>query len=81
MFPQSREFAHQTLVNSTTSIAGFNISRFANELKLGPPLGGTFILVGPEAANATATEQTETAEDEEDELNELEETDEFDETN
>ncbi|KAJ7486052.1 PEBP-like protein [Mycena galericulata] len=48
LFRQSREFATQTLVNSTTSISGFNISQFANAVDLGNPIAGTFMRVGPE---------------------------------
>jgi hypothetical protein len=35
-------------VNSTTPISKFNISAFAAEVGLGNPLGGTFMLVGPD---------------------------------
>ncbi|KAJ7480629.1 PEBP-like protein [Mycena latifolia] len=49
LFKQSREFAHQTLVNATTSIALFNISEFASAVDLGSPIAGTFMLVAPDA--------------------------------
>ena len=48
LFKQPRSFDQQTFVNSTTSVANFNISQFAIETGLGSPLGGTFILVGPD---------------------------------
>ena len=61
LFQQSREFANQTLVTSNTSIINFNISQFADEVNLGKPIGGTFILVGPETnSTETAEETTET---------------------
>ncbi|KAI0316660.1 phosphatidylethanolamine-binding protein, partial [Amylostereum chailletii] len=47
LFKQSDAFENQTLVNSTTSISGFNISQFAEAVGLGDPLGGTFMLVAP----------------------------------
>ncbi|CAL1713449.1 unnamed protein product [Somion occarium] len=48
LFNQPRGFGRQTLVNSTTPIQNFNISQFASEIGLGNPIGGTFILVGPD---------------------------------
>lgn len=48
LFNQPQGFDRQTLVNATTSIANFNISQFASEVGLGNPIGGTFILVGPD---------------------------------
>ncbi|KAJ7445215.1 PEBP-like protein [Mycena galericulata] len=48
LFRQSSAFATQTLVNSTISIANFNISQFANAADLGNPIAGTFMRVGPE---------------------------------
>jgi len=50
LFDQSREFNGQTLVNANTSVSNFNISSFASAVKLGQPIGGTFMLVGPQAA-------------------------------
>ena len=50
LFNQPDGFNDQTLVNSTTSIANFNISQFAIDVGLGDPIGGTFILVGPDAS-------------------------------
>ncbi|KAJ6621844.1 PEBP-like protein [Mycena sp. CBHHK59/15] len=47
LFHQSPEFATQQLVNSTTSVALFNISQFANAVDLGNPIAGTFMLVAP----------------------------------
>lgn len=52
LFNQPRGFDQQTLVNSTTSISDFNISAFASEVGLGNPVGGTFILVGPDPPSA-----------------------------
>ncbi|KAJ7480631.1 PEBP-like protein [Mycena latifolia] len=49
LFKQSPQFAQQTLVNSTTSIALFNISQFASAVDLGSPIAGTFMRVAPEA--------------------------------
>lgn len=48
LFEQSPEFASQTLVNSTTSIALFNISQFTHAVHLGDPIAGTFMMVAPE---------------------------------
>jgi len=50
LFEQSRAFATQKLINTTTPITSFNISQFALEVGLGQPLGGTFMLVGPDPA-------------------------------
>ncbi|KAJ7202158.1 PEBP-like protein [Mycena pura] len=47
LFHQSPEFAKQTLVNSATSRALFNISQFAAAVDLGKPIAGTFMLVAP----------------------------------
>ena len=51
LFKQPLGFNGQTLVNSTTSIANFNISQFAAEVGLGAPLGGTFMRVGPDPSS------------------------------
>lgn len=48
LFPQPAGFDNQTLVTANTSISNFNISAFAEALELGNPLGGSFILVGPD---------------------------------
>ncbi|KJA25690.1 hypothetical protein HYPSUDRAFT_199416 [Hypholoma sublateritium FD-334 SS-4] len=48
LFRQSEEFNKQTLVTATTSIEHFNISSFASALKLGQPIGGTFMMVAPQ---------------------------------
>ncbi|EJC98052.1 PEBP-like protein [Fomitiporia mediterranea MF3/22] len=53
LFDQPADFNNQTEVNSTTSIANFNISQFALDVGLGNPLGGTFILVGPDPSTST----------------------------
>ncbi|KAI0306152.1 phosphatidylethanolamine-binding protein [Multifurca ochricompacta] len=50
LFKEPSGFSQQTLVNSSTSIAHFNISAFADATGLGNPLGGTFIRVGPQEA-------------------------------
>jgi len=49
VFDESPGYANQTLVNSSTSPLLFNMSAFAAETQLGHPLGGTFMLVGPES--------------------------------
>ncbi|EIM81695.1 PEBP-like protein, partial [Stereum hirsutum FP-91666 SS1] len=54
LFSQPEDFNNQTLVNSTTPVNNFNISAFAETLEMGNPLGGTFILVGPDP-NTTAS--------------------------
>lgn len=54
LFSQPADFNGQTLVNSTTPVNNFNISAFAETLEMGNPLGGTFILVGPDP-NTTAS--------------------------
>ncbi|KAJ7234021.1 phosphatidylethanolamine-binding protein, partial [Mycena haematopus] len=48
LFNQSPQFAHQTLVNSTTIVSNFDISQFARAVDLGNPIAGTFMLVAPE---------------------------------
>ena len=48
LFQQPAGFDEQTEVNATTSIENFNISRFAQDVGLGNPLGGSFMLVGPD---------------------------------
>ncbi|KAF8972708.1 PEBP-like protein [Flammula alnicola] len=52
LFDQPRGFNNQTLVTPTTSVALFNISQFAGAVGLGQPLGGTFMLVGPDPSTA-----------------------------
>jgi hypothetical protein len=47
VYEEPRDFARQTLVNSSSSRLNFNISAFAAATGLGDPLGGTFIFVGP----------------------------------
>jgi len=49
LYKQPEGFNDQTEVNSTTPAQNFNVSQFALDVGLGDPLGGTFILVGPEA--------------------------------
>ncbi|KAH8114695.1 PEBP-like protein [Phellopilus nigrolimitatus] len=48
LFEQSPGFNTQTEVNATTSVENFNISQFALDVGLGNPLGGSFMLVGPD---------------------------------
>lgn len=48
LFVQPPGFNRQTEVNASTSIASFNISQFALDVGLGSPIGGTFMLVGPD---------------------------------
>jgi len=48
LFNEPAGFDAQTEVTPTTSIALFNISKFAADVGLGNPLGGTFMLVGPD---------------------------------
>jgi len=52
LFEQSKAFDTQTLVTPATSIALFNISQFAGTVGLGQPIGGTFMLVGPDPSAA-----------------------------
>ncbi|KAI0785189.1 phosphatidylethanolamine-binding protein [Abortiporus biennis] len=52
LFEQPNGFNQQTLVTGNTSIANFNISSFASEVGLGNPIGGSFILVGPDPTTA-----------------------------
>jgi len=52
LFEQPRGFNKQTLVNSSTSISNFDISQFAAEVGLGDPIGGSFMLVGPDPTTA-----------------------------
>ncbi|KAI5121061.1 hypothetical protein M0805_008577 [Coniferiporia weirii] len=48
LFQQPPNFNSQTEVNATTSVENFNISQFALDVGLGNPLGGSFMLVGPD---------------------------------
>lgn len=50
LFKQPEDFNAKTptLVNASTSIQNFNISQFAQEIGMGNPLGGSFMLVGPD---------------------------------
>ncbi|EJC98053.1 PEBP-like protein, partial [Fomitiporia mediterranea MF3/22] len=48
LFQQPTGFNSQTEVNASTPVTNFNISQFAQDAGLGNPLGGTFILVGPD---------------------------------
>jgi len=50
LFKQPEDFNERTpsFVNTTTSLLKFNISQFAQEVGLGNPLGGTFMLIGPD---------------------------------
>lgn len=52
LFKQPAGFESQALVNSTTSVSNFNISTFAAATKLGNPIAGTFMLVGPDPTTA-----------------------------
>ena len=51
LFEQPLGFNSQTELNATTSIANFNISKFALDVGLGNPLGGSFMLVGPDPSS------------------------------
>ncbi|KAI5121060.1 hypothetical protein M0805_008576 [Coniferiporia weirii] len=53
LFEQSPGFNKQTEVNSTTPISNFNISQFALDVGLGNPIGGTFMLVGPDPSTSS----------------------------
>lgn len=53
LFSQPEEFDAQTIVGSSTPRMNFNISSFAADIGLGDPIGGAFILVGPDASNST----------------------------
>lgn len=48
LFRQPAGFDNQTTVTPATSIANFNISAFAQEVGLGNPLAGSFMLVAPD---------------------------------
>ncbi|THH04117.1 hypothetical protein EW145_g5758 [Phellinidium pouzarii] len=53
LFEQSPGFNEQADVNTTTPISNFNISQFALDVGLGNPLGGTFMLVGPDPTTSS----------------------------
>lgn len=53
LFSQPDGFDAQTILDSSTMRTSFNLSSFAAEVGLGDPVGGTFILVGPDASNST----------------------------
>ncbi|KAF9529821.1 phosphatidylethanolamine-binding protein [Crepidotus variabilis] len=48
LYNQSTQFPTQRLVTSGTSITNWNLSSFAQQVGLGDPLAGTFMLVGPQ---------------------------------
>ncbi|KAH9479679.1 hypothetical protein JR316_0008274 [Psilocybe cubensis] len=52
LFEQSKTFNDQTLITPTSPIFNFNISSFAAAVGLGQPIGGTFMLVGPDPTTA-----------------------------
>jgi len=52
LFEQPAGFNQQTVVTPTTSISLFNISAFAQEVGLGNPIAGTFMLVAPDPTTA-----------------------------
>ncbi|KAF9059571.1 PEBP-like protein [Rhodocollybia butyracea] len=47
LYNQPAGFNKQTLVNSTTPVPSWNLSSFAEATGLGQPIGGTFMLTGP----------------------------------
>ncbi|KAJ7726676.1 phosphatidylethanolamine-binding protein [Mycena maculata] len=49
LFKQLSAFAHQQLINASTSVLSFNISQFASAVELGDPLAGTFMYVAPDS--------------------------------
>jgi len=53
LFAQPSDFNEESgnFVNASTPIIDFSISTFANEVGLGNPLGGSFILVGPDPSD------------------------------
>lgn len=53
LFSQPDGFDTETMVDSSTSRTNFNLSAFAADVGLGNPVGGTFILVGPDTSDAT----------------------------
>jgi len=52
LFEQPAGFNQQTFVTSTTPTSLFNISAFAQEVGLGNPIAGTFMLVAPDPTTA-----------------------------
>jgi len=52
LFEQSDAFNNQTWVTHTTPAAFFNISTFAAAARLGQPIGGTYMLVGPDPSTS-----------------------------
>ena len=48
LFQQPAGFNDQTEVTPETSTSDFDISQFAADVDLGNPLGGSFMLVGPD---------------------------------
>lgn len=49
LFKQPPGFDSQTAVTPSTPISLFNISAFGEATGLGAPIGGTFMLVAPDA--------------------------------
>lgn len=48
LYEQPDEFDRQTFVNASTSVSNWSLSEFAAEVGLGDPLGGSFMMVGPD---------------------------------
>ncbi|CAA7265467.1 unnamed protein product [Cyclocybe aegerita] len=53
IYAQPAGFDAQTAVTPDTAIANFNLSAFAESTGLGNPIGGTFMVVGPDAPAAS----------------------------
>ncbi|GJE97182.1 PEBP-like protein [Phanerochaete sordida] len=51
LFEQPKDFNSQTFVTPNTSISNFNISQFAQEVGLGNPIAGSFMLVAPDPSS------------------------------
>ncbi|KAK7464752.1 hypothetical protein VKT23_005959 [Stygiomarasmius scandens] len=52
LFRQPEGFDQQSLVNSSSPVDHFDIAAFADATGLGDPIGGTFMLVAPDATAA-----------------------------
>ncbi|EKM49647.1 uncharacterized protein PHACADRAFT_265212 [Phanerochaete carnosa HHB-10118-sp] len=51
LFEQPGDFDSQTFVTTNTSVSNFNISAFAQEVGLGNPIAGSFMLVAPDPSS------------------------------
>lgn len=52
LWKQPEGFEAETFFNASTPITNFNVSAFAASVGLGDPVGGSFVMIGPEETTA-----------------------------